>query len=125
MRYYNRKFKRHIEAIAPDAERALISYEWPGNVREMRNAIERAMILEESPTLTLPSLPVATTRAETRSPSALTLAQVLESGISLEENERMLLRSALEKTGGNQTQAAQMLGITRDTLRYRMKKFAL
>jgi len=125
MKYYNRKFKRHIEHLSPDAERALIAYDWPGNVRELRNAIERAMILEESPTLTLNSLPVATVRAEQKSPAALTLAQVLEAGISLEENERMLLKSALEKTGGNQTQAANILGITRDTLRYRMKKFNL
>jgi PAS domain S-box-containing protein len=125
MRYYNRKFKRHIEHIAPDVERALIAYDLPGNVRELRNAIERAMILEESSTLTLASLPVAMVRAEQKSPAALTLAQVLEAGISLEENERMLLKSALEKTGGNQTQAAHVLGITRDTLRYRMKKFSL
>jgi PAS domain S-box-containing protein len=125
MRYYNRKFKRHIEHVSPDAERALLSYDWPGNVRELRNAIERAMILEESSTLTLASLPVAMARAEHKSPAALTLAQVLEAGISLEENERMLLKSALEKTGGNQTQAAHVLGITRDTLRYRMKKFSL
>ena len=125
MKYYNRKFKRHIEQLAPEAKRALIAYDWPGNVRELRNAIERAMILEESPTLTLNSLPVATMRAEQKSPAALTLAQVLEAGISLEENERMLLKSALEKTGGNQTQAANILGITRDTLRYRMKKFGL
>jgi transcriptional regulator with PAS, ATPase and Fis domain len=125
MRYYNRKFKRHIEHISPEAEHALIAFDWPGNVRELRNAIERAMILEESSMLTLASLPVATVRAEHKSPAALTLAQVLEAGISLEENERMLLKSALEKTGGNQTQAAHVLGITRDTLRYRMKKFHL
>ena len=125
MKYYNRKFKRHIEHIAADVERALIAYDWPGNVRELRNAIERAMILEESSTLTLASLPVATVRAEHKSAAELTLAQVLEAGISLEENERMLLKSALEKTGGNQTQAAHVLGITRDTLRYRMKKFQL
>jgi transcriptional regulator with PAS, ATPase and Fis domain len=125
MKHYNRKFKRHIDNIAPDVERALIAYEWPGNVRELRNAIERAMILEDSATLTLNSLPVATVRAEQKSPVSLTLAQVLEAGISLEENERMLLKSALEKTGGNQTQAAHVLGITRDTLRYRMKKFNL
>jgi PAS domain S-box-containing protein len=124
-KYYNRKFKRHIESIASEVERALIAYDWPGNVRELRNAIERAMILEESSALTLASLPVATVRAEHKSPAALTLAQVLEAGISLEENERMLLKSALEKTGGNQTQAAHLLGITRDTLRYRMKKFSL
>jgi PAS domain S-box-containing protein len=125
MKHYNRKFKRHIEHVSPDVERALVAYDWPGNVRELRNAIERAMILEESSTLTLSSLPVATVKAEHKSPAALTLAQVLEAGISLEENERMLLKSALEKTGGNQTQAANILGITRDTLRYRMKKFSL
>ncbi|HTQ58038.1 MAG TPA: helix-turn-helix domain-containing protein, partial [Bryobacteraceae bacterium] len=91
---------------------------------EMRNAIERAMILEESTLITPPSLPIAISRPDGQ-PASTTHAEIPAEGMSLEDNERMLLARALEKTGGNQTQAARLLRITRDTLRYKMKKFNL
>jgi len=126
--HYNRKFKRHMEGITPDAMRMLLSHDWPGNVRELRNALERAMILEESSYITATSLPMSvshTHAAAAPASPATVIAAFPEDGISLEENERRLLISALEKTGGNQTQAARLLRITRDTLRYKMKKFDL
>jgi transcriptional regulator with PAS, ATPase and Fis domain len=122
--HYNRKFRRGIEGITPAAEQLLLSHDWPGNVREMRNAIERAMILEESTYITPQSLPIAITRPDGQ-PAAPARAEIPVEGMSLEDNERMLLARALEKTGGNQTQAARLLRITRDTLRYKMKKFNL
>jgi two-component system response regulator AtoC len=124
--HYNRKFRRSIEGMSEPAAKLLLTHDWPGNVRELRNAIERAMILEESALITAPSLPIAISRPD---PSGV--AQVLPAmeiptdGLSLEDNERSLLAKALEKTGGNQTQAARLLRITRDTLRYKMKKFNL
>jgi PAS domain S-box-containing protein len=123
--HYNRKFKRSIEGVSDGAARMLLSHDWPGNVRELRNAIERSMILEESSLITPPSLPMAISRPES---GPLPIAAPLEiptDGLSLEENERSLLAKALEKTNGNQTQAARLLRITRDTLRYKMKKFNL
>jgi PAS domain S-box-containing protein len=124
--HYNRKFKRNIEGVSDASAKLLMSHDWPGNVRELRNAIERAMILEESSLITPASLPISIARPES------TLAVVAPSGIelpidglSLEDNERSLLAKALEKTNGNQTQAARLLRITRDTLRYKMKKFNL
>lgn len=127
IQHYNRKFKRSIEGVSSEAARLLLAYHWCGNVRELRNAVERAMILAESTLLTPQNLPIAITRPESAdSPVPGPRApQVLGEGLSLEENERMLLTRALEKTGGNQTQAARLLGITRDTLRYKMKKFSL
>jgi len=122
--HYNAKFKRHIEGLTPESERLLLSHDWPGNVRELRNAIERAMILEESSYISAASLPIAITQSGSP-PAAAPAAVIPDSGLSLEENERMLLVKALEKTGGNQTQAARLLKITRDTLRYKMKKFNL
>jgi PAS domain S-box-containing protein len=120
---YNRKFKRQIEGLTPEAERILLAHDWPGNVREVRNAIERAMILEESRRITPASLPLSlNTAAAAPADPALPLP---DGGLSLEDNERMLLQRALEKTGGNQTQAAKLLKITRDTLRYKMKKYRL
>ncbi len=127
--HYNRKFKRHIEGISPEAEELLLAHDWPGNVRELRNAIERAMILEESSRITAASLPIAITNSEPRAFAAVEVARPApapeNNGMSLVDNERMLLTRALERTNGNQTQAARLLRITRDTLRYKMKKYDL
>jgi len=127
---YNRKFKRDIEGLTPEAARLFMAYSWPGNVRELRNALERGMILEDSPRIGVKSLPIS---LATGTLSASVPAQEIREsvqpalglGISLEENEMRLLQQALEKTGGNQTQAARVLKITRDTLRYKMKKYGL
>jgi PAS domain S-box-containing protein len=125
--HYNRKFKRSIESVTPEAARLLVAHDWPGNVRELRNAVERAMILEESSFIGPASLPLSVTRLgvkeEPAAPSRV--LDIPDEGLSLEENERNLVARALEKTGGNQTQAARLLRITRDTLRYKMKKFNL
>ena len=123
--HYNRKFKRNIEGVSDNAAKLLLSHDWPGNVRELRNAIERAMILEESALITPPSLPISISRPDGM-PAAIPAAlEIPTDGLSLEDNERNLLVRALEKTEGNQTQAARLLRITRDTLRYKMKKFNL
>jgi two-component system response regulator AtoC len=124
--HYNRKFKRNIEGVTDSAAKLLHYHDWPGNVRELRNAIERAMILEESSHITPPSLPIAISRPEGEVPQhAVEAAAMPVDGMSLEDNERSLLVRALEKTNGNQTQAARLLRVTRDTLRYKMKKFNL
>ena len=129
--HYNKKFKRHIEGASNDAHRLLVAHDWPGNVRELRNAIERAMILEETSLITTASLPLSVSHArETHGHAAIAAVDapepaLAEDGLSLEDNERQLLVRALEKTNGNQTQAARLLRITRDTLRYKMKKFNL
>jgi two-component system response regulator AtoC len=124
--HYNRKFKRHIEGLSAEAEALLLNHDWPGNVRELRNAIERAMILEESARIAPPSLPISISHAEFRAMAAPEPApEIPDSGLSLVDSERQLLARALEKTGGNQTQAARLLRITRDTLRYKMKKYNL
>jgi len=124
--HYNRKFKRNIEGVTDAAAKLLLYHDWPGNVRELRNAIERAMILEESSSITPPSLPIAISHPDGGAPLAVTVAAEIPSdGMSLEDNERNLLGRALEKTNGNQTQAARLLRVTRDTLRYKMKKFNL
>jgi len=122
--HYNRKFKRQIEGISDGAAKLLLAHDWPGNVRELRNAIERAMILEESGYITAASLPIAISRPD-GSLAVPAAPEIPTHGLSLEDNERSLLVRALEKTDGNQTQAARLLRITRDTLRYKMKKFSL
>jgi transcriptional regulator with PAS, ATPase and Fis domain len=124
--HYNNKFKRRIEGVSPEAERLLLAHDWPGNVRELRNAIERAMILEEASHITAANLPISISQFDGRqAPTVPSAPAIPDEGMSLEDSERALLIRALEKTNRNQTQAARLLKITRDTLRYKMKKFTL
>ena len=96
------------------ATQLLLSYHWPGNVRELRNAIERGMILEESTLITSSSLPLVISRPAQHSQFT-----------ALHESERILVGRALEQTRGNQSQAARLLRLTRDQLRYKKKKLSL
>ena len=122
--HYNRKFNRSIEGLSDSATQLLLSHDWPGNVRELRNAIERGMILEESALITSSSLPIAISRSDGRVPlGGPPITEIPGEGTSLEDSERRLVTRALERTSGNQTQAARLLRITRDTLRYKMRKF--
>ena len=105
-----------------------MAYPWPGNVRELSHVIERAVLWSrggdlsaEHLALTVPRSGPATTGA--RPPSRQ--AAEPPSRPSLEQWERQLLEQALKEEGGNQTRAAQRLGISRDTLRYRIKKYGL
>jgi len=125
--HYNGKFKRQVEGISPEVESLLLSHDWPGNVRELRNAIERAMILEDTAFVRPASLPIAVRRTDFREAAIHggEHSPASAEAMSLVEQERRLLVQALEKTSGNQTQAARLLCITRDTLRYKMKKFNL
>jgi PAS domain S-box-containing protein len=125
---YNHKFKRHIDGISPEGQRLMLAYNWPGNVRELRNAIERATIFEETDCILPASLHIAIPPTALPRPAVLG-AQAGSSSISresvLREQERNLVIQALEATTGNQSRAARSLGITRDVLRYKMKKFNL
>ncbi|OFV98485.1 MAG: hypothetical protein A3F68_06970 [Acidobacteria bacterium RIFCSPLOWO2_12_FULL_54_10] len=122
--HYNHKFRRKIQGLSPDAEKLLLRHSWPGNVRELRNAIERAMILEDMNHIRVSSLPISLNRYETIT-SPVERIDIPDTGISLQENEKDLIVRALAKTSGNQTHAAKLLNVTRDTLRYKMKKYQL
>jgi len=122
--HYNQKFRRRIEGITEETRSLLITYSWPGNVRELRNTIEHAMIIEETPLIRPGSLSPDMLSATCSNATAGAASRAGDL-MSLAEQERRLLIEGLERTGGNQTQAAHLLHITRDTLRYRMKKFHL
>jgi PAS domain S-box-containing protein len=126
VKHYNTKFKRAVEGLSHGAAAIMLGYDWPGNVRELRNVIERAMVLEESDWIQTSSLQILPA-AHADFPPAATPAPATEDrfDVSLEEAEKSLLVRALEKAEGNQTRAAVLLGITRDTLRYKIKKFNL
>ena len=125
IRHYNAKFKRNVQGVSHGAAAALLTHNWPGNVRELRNVIERAMVLEDSEWIQMANLQIARQEGQPALSELAAQAGDPSSDFSLEEAEKSLLRKALEKAAGNQTRAAVMLGITRDTLRYKMKKFDL
>lgn len=122
--HYNRSFSKSIEGLAPETMARMSSYSWPGNVRELRNVIERVMILEDGPRIPVDALPLELVEAPNLGVGSKSLPklELPMSGTSLEGVERELIRLALDRTAGNQTQAAALLEISRDTLRYKMKK---
>ena len=117
---FNREFRKKVRGASADAVKVLESYRWPGNVRELRNAIERAMLLASGPWLQPEDF-----AGLSRSPSPAQQFQLPPDGVNLEEVERQLLVQALDRAGGNQTHAGQLLGINRDQVRYRIEKFGL
>jgi len=144
--WYNRKFKKSIRGISPETRRLLTAHNWPGNVRELKNSIERAMILEDESVLRPVYLPFAVGEAARSGRTAfehtssaptdgagkqLSNGRVLprlyipEEGTSLEEVERAMVELAMRQANGNQTHAARLLDISRDALRYKLKKFEL
>ena len=116
---FNREFRKHVRGLSPAAAEVLQQYGWPGNVRELRNAIERAMLLIDREWLEPENF---TTLTRTVAPTQFRLPP---EGVNLEDVERELLMQALERAGGNQTHAAELLGINRDQVRYRIEKFGL
>jgi DNA-binding NtrC family response regulator len=117
---FNPRFKRNLKGVSPQAAAVLLAHDWPGNVREVRNTIVRAMVLEESDWVQPSSLGIAGESDSTAVPSGVAPAVAALETMRLEDAERAMVLNALERTGWNQSQAARVLGVTRDTLRYRM-----
>jgi DNA-binding NtrC family response regulator len=115
---------RPIKGLTPEVERIFLKYSWPGNVRELRNIIERAVILEDGEFVTTAHLPADLLASGERVNTAESnpLIKLPPGGISLDWVEYELARQALEREGGNLTRAARLLNISRDQLRYRLKK---
>ncbi len=145
--HYNRRFRKNIRGLSPEARELMQAYDWPGNVRELKNAIQRAMILEDGEWIRPTYLPLHSEGAELMTskeafPNASAAAsspewqqlpsgrmlpklEIPASGTSLEEMERAMVEQALLQANGNQSKAARLLDISRDALRYKMKKFHL
>ncbi|HSM06504.1 MAG TPA: sigma-54 dependent transcriptional regulator [Longimicrobiales bacterium] len=113
-------------SIEPEALAAMEAYAWPGNARQLRNVLERILLLHEGETVGLTDLP-AEMVAESGSGSGVGRGGVRlpAEGLDLETLERELLRQALNRAEGNKSEAARLLGLSRDTLRYRIEKFGL
>jgi DNA-binding NtrC family response regulator len=118
------KLGRRFDGFDRTAENLLLANSWPGNVRELRNVIERALVVERGARISEHSLRLDAGAAAAPEPGPEPAA--LPPGIvPLEEMERELVRRAMQAAGDNQTRAAELLDITRDQLRYRLKKFGM
>jgi two-component system, NtrC family, response regulator AtoC len=139
---YNHRFRKSVRGISDETRRLLVQHIWPGNVRELKNSIERAMILEDEPFLRPVYLPFSVSEAHVgltafERTAAHDNGQVLpngrslprlyipDGGTSLEEVERAMVELAMKQANSNQTHAARLLDISRDALRYKLKKFGL
>jgi DNA-binding NtrC family response regulator len=118
-----KEFKKKIQGLSPEANQILAGYSWPGNVRELRNVLERAFILCEGEIIEIEHLPPELFSVPPSQTEGASIFKLPPQGISLAVVEQDLIRQAMEMSGGNQVRAARLLGISRDVLRYRMKKF--
>jgi DNA-binding NtrC family response regulator len=105
-----------ITGLAPAAIERLMAFDWPGNVRELENVIERAVTLSDGPRLEARDIQLEIVPP----PRAAAGAPTLPAGWTLEEFEQAILRDALQRANGNKSQAARLLGLSRNALRYRL-----
>lgn len=118
------QYKLPISTYTKGALKKLDAYSWPGNVRELRNLSERMLILSGGKQIDTSNLPVEI-RESQQTRQRNSIFEIPDEGIRLDEVEQQLISNALDKTGGNRSKAARLLGLTRDTLLYRIKKYAL
>lgn len=113
--------QRKIRGLTASARNLIMNYSWPGNVRQLESAIERAILLAESDEIEVEDLPLEIRQEGT--PAAAFNFKLPPEGISFEELERSLITQAMEQTGWNITRAAKLLGLSFRTLQYRLEKF--
>jgi two-component system, NtrC family, response regulator AtoC len=121
---FNTKFHKRFRGLSDELKELFLRYPWPGNVRELRNVIERAVLLNDGDMLLASHVELLSHQPE---PTSIRQSDQDDGvdGLSLYEMEKQALTQALEKAGHNQSRAARLLKISRDTLRYRMKKYGL
>ncbi|HYE64183.1 MAG TPA: sigma-54 dependent transcriptional regulator [Pyrinomonadaceae bacterium] len=123
LKKHMRNTARLVRGFTPEARAVLLEYAWPGNVRQLESAVERAILLCEGDLITVEDLPLEV-RQEAQ-PAAEGLFKLPPEGISFEEVERNLIIQAMEQTDYNITKAAKLLGLTFRTLQYRLEKFGI
>lgn len=121
--------RKDIIGISKEAKELVLEYAWPGNIRELKNVIERIFILEREGLILPEHLPMEVKRDTEKGFTAKISDDfqfnLPKDGVSIEEVEKNFIIQALKSTGNNQTKAAKLLNLTRDALRYRMQKFGL
>ena len=123
LKKHTRNTSRLITGLTPETKKLMVDYSWPGNVRQLESAIERALLLAENDKITLEDLPTEV-RHEVM-PAAEGAFKLPAEGINFEDVERNLITQAMEQTDYNITKAAKLLGLTFRTLQYRLEKFGI
>jgi len=125
--HFCRDLGRLPARLDPDALKIMVEYAWPGNVRELKNVIERVVLLEAEDEIRAEHLPAELTRGRAKTAAGASAASPFPPGVvrPLVEIEQMAIEHALQVCDGNKTRAAQLLGISRQTLRTKLKEFAL
>jgi DNA-binding NtrC family response regulator len=128
LKQYAAKYGRDVRRISAEAAALLRAYPWPGNVRELSHVMERAILWSHEAELGAEHLSLNNPDefmqpADGNAPAVV--PGLPPDGMDLGQWERAMLEQALQQSGGNQTRAAQRLGISRDTLRYRLKKYGI
>ena len=120
-----RRYGRANMSFTDEARSMMARYDWPGNVRELRNAIDRAVMLTPSARVHSHHLGLEEMSYEEEAPEGRSdRVRLPDDGLRLEDVEKDLIEQAMERTGGNVSKAARLLGLSRDTLRYRLAKMA-
>jgi two-component system response regulator AtoC len=129
LKRFRTKYGKEVSRLDSRARELLLGYPWPGNVRELSHVIERAVLWSRGPVLDIEHLSLSTPAAPPDPPSIPGAgnggATLPPPGMDLDQWERSIIEQALRESEGNQTRAAQRLGISRDTLRYRLKKYGI
>ncbi|HUQ32804.1 MAG TPA: sigma-54 dependent transcriptional regulator [Pyrinomonadaceae bacterium] len=123
LKKHTRNTSRLVRGLTPETRRLMMDYSWPGNVRQLESAIERAILLCEGDLITVEDLPLEV-RQEAR-PITEGAFKLPAEGISFEDVERSLIIQAMEQTDYNITKSAKLLGLTFRTLQYRLEKFGI
>jgi DNA-binding NtrC family response regulator len=123
LKSFAQEFKKPLKQMSAPALESLRNYPWPGNVRELRNVIERLVILEADQMILVKHLPPEIRAGAKR--GGKWIIELPAAGVALVDVERELVLQAMERAGGNQTHAAELLGIERDALRRRLSKYGL
>ncbi len=119
---FNAKVGKDIKGISQNAQDCLMSYHWTGNIRELQNVIERAVILSQDSVITVDDLPGYITKSQKTNKASAAGFVIPPEGISLEKLERDIITQALKKCDYNKSQAAKLIGLSRSKFRYRLKK---
>ncbi|MEJ2722418.1 MAG: sigma-54 dependent transcriptional regulator [bacterium] len=122
---FNRELGKKVKPVERDVMEALVAYDWPGNVRELKNVIERAMLLDAETEILVDHLPSEIYAAEDGGPDTSKTAHVMSTffPMTLREIEKIQIERTLQQTNGNKSKAAGILGISRQTLREKLKAF--
>ncbi len=124
--HWNSEFGRSVKGPNDEALQLLLAYRWPGNVRELRNVLERSILLESEEWILPEHLPVEIVSTGGSGPRVLETRLHAEGGVTtLAQAERIAIEMALSKAGGNKTRAAEALGISRQTLRTKLKEYRI